>query len=558
MLLARLRSLPVPPVFIVAAVAGLLLWSILPSGVVAFSDDFGYLRSTIETLQRGRPWTDDWLEPWAASLSVASALLYRITGSFQFAVHGVQILAAAATAAAAFLLLLHRELSSRRAALVTALLATSPTLLWQLVDFTSMLVYAPCLLLALWTAERRQWTWFVLFSLIGLASRQSALTWTVLPACAAIAAARNSTTRRPWLAPTVASLALIGGFLVLAATMNPTHSQSVITAHLFEHLQPARASQSFLSGLVVWSVFTGIGALVLGWNEIARPASPLHTTRTLLVVTLGAIVFLLLDTLPPIFAGHRSFDGSTGALYRHLCIAAGLAGWILFRIRFRWDFALCALASLSLVSLRSELWDYYLLDVALLAFFGVIPRSTGTAPEKPSLRPATSIALLVFGILHFTFAYGIKTQVDRARAACVLAEHAIRDGRLDVTDLAAAPFGFIGWHLHAHYKAHDGQHSSDIGGFMRYLRPASAEFRQSPTRFWRDSRSLRPLDDRDASRVIVSDVFRVGWIWNQRLSLLSSAGDGDIPGPLLFDRTTCQPRRFPLDDHEWRTHIAAP
>src|SRR4051812_26302714 len=68
---------------------GLLIWLLLPSGVIAINDDFGYLRSVIQTIQHGRPWTDDWLEPWAASLSLFAGLLFRATGSFSFAIHGL-------------------------------------------------------------------------------------------------------------------------------------------------------------------------------------------------------------------------------------------------------------------------------------------------------------------------------------------------------------------------------------------------------------------------------------------------------------------------------------
>jgi hypothetical protein len=49
------------------AFGGLIVLT-LPALVVVFNDDFGYLRSMLHTIRHARPWTDDWLEPWAASL----------------------------------------------------------------------------------------------------------------------------------------------------------------------------------------------------------------------------------------------------------------------------------------------------------------------------------------------------------------------------------------------------------------------------------------------------------------------------------------------------------
>src|SRR5215468_1977821 len=70
---------------LIGAVSTLIIWFSFPPTTIVFNDDFGYLRSIAETIQHGRPWTDDWLEPWAASLSVLSALIFKVTGSFRTA-----------------------------------------------------------------------------------------------------------------------------------------------------------------------------------------------------------------------------------------------------------------------------------------------------------------------------------------------------------------------------------------------------------------------------------------------------------------------------------------
>ena len=74
--------------------SGVFVFATLPGGVVVMNDDFGYLRSVVATLQHGRPWTDEWLEPWSAGLSVLSALVYLATGSWLLAIQGVQALLA--------------------------------------------------------------------------------------------------------------------------------------------------------------------------------------------------------------------------------------------------------------------------------------------------------------------------------------------------------------------------------------------------------------------------------------------------------------------------------
>ena len=79
--------------------------------------------------------------------------------------------------------------------------------------------------------------------------------------------------------------------------------------------------------------------------------------------------------------------------------------------------------------------------------------------------------------------------------------------------------------------------------------------RRSPMRFWRDSKSLRPVSGDDAARVLASEVTRVGWFWHQRCSLLRSPGGG-APAKLEIDRVQYRLEPFPLNDREWRELIA--
>jgi hypothetical protein len=152
-------------------------------------------------------WTDDWLEPWAAGLSMLSALLFNGTGSFYFAAYGLLALLATAAFFSAGRLLLARNLPIGRALLLALLGLTFPTLLWKQVQFTGLALYLPCLLVALRAAEARRWGVFTVAWLLAFSTRQSALAWAALPLSALVMDRRTG--GRSWLAP-AASLAAGG------------------------------------------------------------------------------------------------------------------------------------------------------------------------------------------------------------------------------------------------------------------------------------------------------------------------------------------------------------
>src|SRR6188768_1716922 len=141
--------------------ACITFWAIFPPGVVLLNDDFGYLRSVLQTAARGRPWTDDWLEPWAASLSSISALIFRTSGSFRLATQGLQCVLWGVFVAAVFRLL-HRRHSSWHAVLLSFAICYTPTLFWKGIEFTSLVLYLPCLAIATGAALRNQWSLFAI------------------------------------------------------------------------------------------------------------------------------------------------------------------------------------------------------------------------------------------------------------------------------------------------------------------------------------------------------------------------------------------------------------
>jgi hypothetical protein len=538
----------------VALGCGALVYALLPPGITLMNDDFGYIGSVVETLRRGRPWTDEWLEPWSASLAGLSALLFTLTGSAQAAVFGLQGLAAAAMGAALFLLIRVRGLRPAIAAGLVAVVLTFPTVLWKSLEFTSVIIYLPALLWAIWAVERRSWIVFLGVWALALASRQSAIVWGAIPLWhSAVAVRRRLPFREHVAAPALAVAA--GGvvFLVLLLGMNRTHSQSVIANQPWPSLEWTTSLHHAVFGAGIWLIFAGIGALVAALGRHGGAALSWSVARPLAAIGAAAGIFALLSLLRPIYFEHASFDGGQGVVYRNLLIAIGLGGWSTLRFAVRPDFLLAAACSLAAVSQRPDVWDYYYLDIAFLAFFGVLT-SPGSEREGAAPRWLAAAAAVVGAVVagfHGWYSYGQKCRVDRDYAVCVLTETALRHHAIGLNEIGHAPFGFIGWHLHRSYLARDPGTPHEIGGFMRYVEANPIEVRASPRRVWADSRSLRPIDGPDASRVIASGLFPTGWLWTERYSLLRRPDAPVRPAPPNLPTDSRLVRRFPLDAAEW-------
>jgi hypothetical protein len=530
------------------------VYALLPPGITMMNDDFGYIGSIVESLRRGRPWTDEWLEPWSASLAAVSAIVFKLTGSAQAAVFGVQGLAAGAAGAALFALLRQRGLRPAIAASGVALFLTFPTVLWKSLEFTGVTLYLPALLWAIWAAERRRWFVFLTVWAVALAARQSAIAWGAIPLWHCAGALRQRLGfRERGAAPAIVAAA--GGlwFVLLFATMNRTHSQLVVAARPWSSLDWTTALHHAAFGAGIWMVFAGIGAAVAAQGRKGAPSTSSSTGRHLVAIGVGAGMFALLALLRPIYFEHGSFDGAQGIVYRNLLIAIGLAAWSMLRFTIRPDFLLAGMCSLATVSLRPEVWDYYYLDVGVLAFLGVATRdrSEGAGASPRWLAAAATAAAAVVAGFHAWYSFGQKCRVDRDYAVCVLTETALRARTISASEIGHAPFGFIGWHLHRYYLAQTPGTAPEIGGFMRYVETQPIEIRTSPRRVWEQSRSLRPIDGPGASRAVASGVFRTAWFWKQRYTLLRKPAGATRPVGPTIAADNALVRRFPLDSTEW-------
>lgn len=549
-----------------AAIAGcgLLLYLLLPSSVILLDDDFGYLKSVIQTYQHGRPWTDDFLEPWSASSSSLSALLFALTGNFYFATYGLQVCFGAASLPAVCLLLSARGFSVRATFLLAALILTFPVLLWRALEYNGMSLYVPCLLWAIWAAERRRWGVFAVVFLLAVANRQSAAGWLVLPGWAVLQAflprsgASFASVRAP-LAVIVGGLAMIA---LLFAVMNSTDSQRMLFGETFSRFDLSVARRSIFSGLVVVIVAVGLAVTLqtLGQAPVAR--RPAWRGLALVGLVVAAFFLLRLDVRALAIVDRADTGWRGGWLYTKLIVALALAGWIGFRFRLRAAPALCALASVGLAGLRPSVWDYYFVDAALLGFFSVAPGLAGAAePQDSSLsfirwwRPALLAGLACVAAFHALFTLHFKTVLDEAQAISTLYERALRKGLLRHNETVDSHFGFGGWHLFSYGIAKRG---TNHGRWFSALRAApvksvelAIDYPDSFPRRWRHETHTIP-DPKLAP--LAEETARIAWFWRYRYVLQRRAPPAE-PSTLGPD---FRPILFPLNNAEWRELAAGP
>lgn len=573
----RMSFRPVPPVdrpatqtagldsrrvWLAAFIYGLLIYACLPAGVAAIDDDFGYLRSVISTLQHGRPWTDDWLEPWAASFSALSALLYQITGNFYAATYGLLPVLAACSFGLFALLLRARGLGLGMAIWVSAIGLTFPTIFWKTIQYTGMALYIPCLLGAVWACEQRRWGLFFVAWGLALATRQSAGAWIILPLAVVIQTGWREGWRsfsRPWWAPLLAATGGSVLLLMLKVMMNKTHAQTVLTDRIFEQASWPAAIQTGLVGLGLFLLMAGFGRLILLLGRFDPAGGPSPRSRAALcglALAAGALCFW--DFRALLAWEHQAMSGLTGSLYLKLMVLLGAAGWVFRGNIIRPEFAAAAAGSLVLASLRGAVWDYYFVDLAIFALFGIGGHSgiaTGASVPGRWWRYAATSTLVAATVLNGLLVLDFKAAMDRGYALCLLSEKALREGRLLPAELSFAPFGFAAWHLYPHYIRSEGRASSHIAGFDCYELPGAVEVGQGYSRSLHLLSQFRHEPPADRHNLIAEGRTRFLWFFRGEFYLLRFKTEADAP-PMVKLPADYRFERFPLDEAEWRQVIS--
>lgn len=543
---------------------------ILPNLVIALDDDFWYLRSVVSSIQKARPWTDNWLTPWSASTTSLSALLYQWSGRFSFAIHS-QLVASAALAAFLATLFLRRQGTPPLLACAAALLVlATPTVLFMFLMYTGVALTMACLWACLLFADRRQWLWFLLPWALAVANRQSAVAWLALPAWAFFQEARTQRHPLPWTPTSRRLLALFlaagAMLLTLKLGMNPTAAQKLVLGGFGHGILSAHSGIPCALGLLAFLAGLAASSLLRGPR-----LGPPSRRRLLLVPALaaagasGALCFRS-QTLNTHGCYSDPFSDLAFPLLGGL-LGASLA---LSGTRPRADASLAALAAIALVALYGGRFDYYFNDAlffGLAAGFSSSPVSP--APAAQSRRGATAL-LLFTGFLaaawHAASAVRLRAQQERTAALTVLYERALRSGRLAPENVGMASFGYLGWIFQDYYSAHDGRLQPVLGGFCRYAQIwdqgrgtgilATLPKSLHPWRHLiptRNSAALRRAPGVPILEEIARPLFPGHLI---RYALLHQASPQRLPGSLPFDSSQYQRPPFPLDDAEWRQFIA--
>lgn len=544
----RPRWLPIAALVGFAAAFAGLVWAVLPAGVVVMNDDFGYLRSVIETLQRGRPWTNDWLEPWNAGLSILSALVWRVTGSFLIATQGVQAALAGLALALLIWLLRMRGLGWSGCVVTSIVALTMPTMFGKVMEYTGVALALPCLLLAIAAAEKGHWRLFLCVWIVALATRQSAAAWGALPLIAAWEHWRGS--KRGALAAVAVWAGGVAAYFLLLTLMNRTHAQGAVTAHMWENLRAVRAAElAGIGGLV----FFGAAGLATWFSRTRWRVAPWWQWIAM-AIAVGWLGWGL-EWHDRVYFEHSRYRDAGQLYLRGLLIVAAL-GWLTHAVRLRWSLCAGGVAALALVCLRRDVWDYYFIDVFVFGFLAIKsdPAASSPEPRWESVRTtAVCSAAIVLVWCHARFAAEFKAEADSRWAAIALAEQALRDGKMQVSEIVALPFGYIGWTLFPDSLRRRPDGGTEGDNFFDYLSEFGVEVKQVAGDGW--ARKWMPGEDPRPRELVARGAFRVCWR-QADFELVRFTARSGAPAKRALPANFVRPV-FPLNDAEWAALIRA-
>lgn len=547
-------------------------------GVVR-SDDFGYLRSVLGTLERGRPYVYEWLQPFGAAFSSACALLYLATGDFLASTWGFQ-----AVCVLALYPLLYRLIAARltrgHAAFITLVLATFPVFFAKEADFHAGICTLDLFLLSLVFFEKAGAKtnpfsnpfWFFLTAFLAFSNRQNHIMLLLLPAWIAL---RNfsSRTRSPALVPGIL------GFLVAAAALSLSMNRTYATANAgFLHADPLRligasvlalAAGAYLTlgCLGAFSALAGRGQATvqsqMSGKGIPRWAMPAAATLGLLAL-LPFWHDTLLHTDTSLF-GLAGWPQVNRVIPWLLCPALWLLDYRLFSPSRLSPYLLLGAGYLGIAALRGTLWDYYFMEISILCLLAVLDFRRGgqgilevTSPPRlrvgePGMPRFSLPALAVLAAVlagNLGYAYLLKVQSDKQAVTVRAFERLEREGRITVDAMTGSTFGYLGWKLFDWFIARDGREFGELAGFMGYARRDRVMLETGLP--WR-SGFKGPLPP--GALALDSGYCRVGFA-RVRYRV------ADLRGPdsthavmgrtLILDTARFRSPKFPLDGREWR------
>jgi hypothetical protein len=527
------------------------------------SDDFGYLRSIVGTLELGRPYTYDWLAPYGAVLSSVCAALYRLTGNFYLSTYGFQ-----AFCVLADFFLLHRLLAKRASPRTSAALAlaftTFPVFFAKAADFHGSISTLALFLAALLCFGSGRPLGFFLAAFLAFANRQSHIALLILPGWAAAERLRGGSRGervngskagagmneafagwRTWLT----GFAFLAAAAALHLRMNRTYAMANAVFAGSGSGRILSVTLAFLFGC-----FTAMAFLALCGAVFRSPIAALKANleRPVLPVAVSAALFGMSLVWPPnlIMTDTPMFG------YAGWPQVNAAAPWILLACAWFLDYRLLRpspyLALIGgfilIASLRGLWWDYYFLEIlALCLLLAAHPGVPDSAPASLSRAGAVAVSLML--LANLGYAYLLRVQMDKQKLSVSVMEKLEREGKVSVDGMTGATFGYLGWKLFDYFLANEGRTFGELADFMGYVRRDRVVVETHLP--WRH----RFKGDLPAAAVLLdSGVCSIGFATvRYRVADLHGPASGvSIMGrPMTLDPARYPSRRFPIDNHEW-------
>jgi len=532
----------------------LVIAVLVPHSVIARNDDFGYLESTVLTIWNGWPTTSEWLEPNNALFSAVTAIAYRISGNFYLSTFGILI----AFAIGNFLLLdavLARwaPLTAASRRLLGFAIVVSPVYLEKSVSFIGVMPALFFELLALICYARRLYPGFFLSVLAGFLVRESAMMLLALPLGIVFwrIVEHDRGGRPPVWQLVLGVVATAAAGFTMKLSLNATWQQINIDYRALDALSLARLGRCLITGAVVSILSYMVFRLVLGVPATRRTlgervaANPAGSAALAILAASSFLVTtpaLRFDLPMPSSLNAWSSEAGVVVLLAFAALALGLRRGI----SLPWRSPLLAAAAgwIVLVSLHGKWWDYYFFEIELLALLLACEsagRGAPAAEPRPLARgPAAALGAVIAinALCGVYLAFKIARDVESIR----IFERMTRAGELYPQQLAAAPFGFMGWKLYQPWlQANPGARFTNDAQFMEATDDADTFIR------WRLTEAEAPLAECAILRAGEARLVGVRFHY-----FVYRCGETSSAIPRLD--TTC--RVLPLTEREWELAIS--
>jgi hypothetical protein len=420
--------------------AGLFILA-LPHQVVAMkSDDFGYILSITDSIARHRPVTNGWLAPLGVSNTVASIIIYFLTGSFYAATYGALLIYAGL-----FCVLLYCNLRPQlppvRAAAIVLAVAICPVVFYKLSDFTSSAQGWVLFLAALLAFRNAKATLFAFLVVAAFANRQNYMGLFAMPIWAfAMAYYRHRKIEARDVAIVLAGMAAC----LLVLRLVPANFFRGRLMSSFVTLEPGAILTHAATYLLCFLCFHTAGTLVRGGLKALSlpprrwPFAALCATALFLIARyVGAFDVIRLEAEPfkdmrPLLSVILALIFSAGAVFAPI--------QRLVKDPMFWGFAGLYAAS----AINPTLWDYYMVEAVL---FGLVMGSR-EAPATPVTSQGMPWLIVPYAAGCLLWIFSFARDVSQNERQIIAYETLLRSGAIQLNEISRDSFGYCQYKLY--------------------------------------------------------------------------------------------------------------